>query len=148
AAPANAGPTLPLNHAGRWITDAEGRVVIVHGVNMVSKRPPYAPDAAGFSEDDAAFLEAEGYNAVRLGLIYKAVEPQPGHYDEAYLDRIKATADMLGRHGIVSLLDFHQDLYNERFQGEGWPDWAVSDDGLPAQPALGFPYNYLFMPAL
>jgi endoglycosylceramidase len=148
SAPANAGPTLPLNHAGRWITDAQGRVVILHGVNMVSKKPPYAPDANGFSEDDAAFLESEGYNTVRLGLIYKAVEPQPGHYDDAYIDRIKATADMLARHGIVSLLDFHQDLYNERFQGEGWPDWAVNDDGLPAQPALGFPYNYLLMPAL
>jgi endoglycosylceramidase len=148
ATSALAAPTLPLNHAGRWITDADGRVVVVHGVNMVAKRPPYAPDATGFSEDDAAFLEAEGYNSVRLGLIYKAVEPQPGHYDDAYIDRIKATADMLARHGITSLLDFHQDLYNERFQGEGWPDWAVNDDGLPAQPALGFPYNYLLMPAL
>ncbi|MEA2273039.1 MAG: endoglycosylceramidase, partial [Solirubrobacteraceae bacterium] len=148
AAPAHAATTLPLNHAGRWITDADGRAVVLHGVNMVSKRTPYAPDAVGFSEDDAAFLEKEGYNAVRLGLIYKAVEPAPGRYDDAYLDRIKATADMLARHGIVSLLDFHQDLYNERFQGEGWPDWAVNDDGLPAQPALGFPYNYLFMPAL
>ena len=41
---------------------------------------------------------------------------------------------MLARHGIFTLLDFHQDLYNERFQGEGWPDWAVADDGVPAEP--------------
>jgi endoglycosylceramidase len=46
------------------------------------------------------------------------------------------------------MLDFHQDLYNERFQGEGFPDWAVQDDGLPASPQLGFPANYLVMPAL
>ncbi|MEA2467204.1 MAG: endoglycosylceramidase, partial [Thermoleophilaceae bacterium] len=46
------------------------------------------------------------------------------------------------------LLDFHQDLYNERFEGEGWPDWAVQDDGLPAEPKSGFPTNYLVMPAL
>ena len=46
------------------------------------------------------------------------------------------------------MLDFHQDLYNERFQGEGWPDWAVQDDGLPAEPKAGFPANYLVMPAL
>ena len=148
ATPAAAAPTLPLDHAGRWITDADGRVVILHGVNMVAKRPPYAPDATGFSEDDAVFLAAEGYNSVRVGIIYKAVEPQPGRYDDAYLERIEATVDMLARHGITSLLDFHQDLYNERFQGEGWPDWAVNDDGLPAQPQLGFPYNYLLMPAL
>ena len=36
-------------------------------------------------------------------------------------------------HGIFNQLDFHQDLYNERFRG-GWPDWAVLDDGLPAAP--------------
>jgi endoglycosylceramidase len=46
------------------------------------------------------------------------------------------------------MIDFHQDLYNERFEGEGFPDWAVQDDGLPAEPKQGFPLNYLFMPAL
>jgi endoglycosylceramidase len=139
---------LPLSHAGRWTTDAQGRVVVLHGMNMVSKRPPYAPDAVGFDDDDAAFLAAEGFNTVRVGIIYKAVEPAPAVYDDAYLARIAQTVDTLGRHGIVSTLDFHQDLYNERFQGEGWPDWAVLDDGLPAQPQGGFPANYLIMPAL
>jgi endoglycosylceramidase len=147
-AAAQAAPALPLDHAGRWTTDADGRVVILHGVNMVYKRPPYAPDAIGFDDADAAFLQSEGYNTVRVGVIYKAVEPQPGAYDDAYLGRIRDTVDMLARHGIVSLLDFHQDLYNERFQGEGWPDWAVIDDGLPAEPKQGFPNNYLVMPAL
>src|SRR3954470_20183778 len=149
AAPAaSAAPQLPIGHAGRWMTDAEGRVTILHGLNMVSKRPPYAPDATGFGDDDAAFLASEGYNTVRVGIIYKAVEPAPGVYDDAYLDRIRGTVDALARHGIVSLLDFHQDLYNERFEGEGWPDWAVIDDGLPAEPKNGFPANYLAMPAL
>jgi endoglycosylceramidase len=148
AAPASAAPKTPLGHAGRWITDSAGRVTVLHGLNMVYKRPPYAPDAVGFGDDDAAFLASEGYNTVRVGLIYKAVEPSPGVYDDAYIARIQATVDALGRHGIVSLLDFHQDLYNERFQGEGWPDWAVQDDGLPNQPQNGFPTNYLTMPAL
>jgi endoglycosylceramidase len=123
-------------------------VTVLHGLNMVYKRPPYAPDAIGFGEDDAAFLASEGYNTVRVGLIYKAIEPQPGHYDDAYLQRIEKTVNALGRHGIVSLLDFHQDLYNEKFQGEGWPDWAVHDDGIPNQPQQGFPTNYLVNPAL
>jgi endoglycosylceramidase len=145
---ASASLKAPLGHAGRWITDSDGRVTVLHGLNMVYKRPPYAPDAVGFGDDDAAFLASEGYNTVRLGLIYKAVEPSPGSYDDAYLARIRQTVDALGRHGIVALLDFHQDLYNERFEGEGWPDWAVQDDGLPAEPKAGFPGNYLGMPAL
>ena len=76
---------------------------------------------------------------MRVGVIYAAVEPTPGVYDDAYLARIEATVDSLAKHGIVSLLDFHQDLYNERFEGEGWPDWAVQDDGLPAEPKSGLP---------
>jgi endoglycosylceramidase len=148
AACASASIDVPLGHSGRWITDPNGRVTVLHGLNMVNKRPPYAPDAVGFGEDDAAFLASEGYDTVRLGVIYKAVEPSPGVYDDAYLARIEETVNTLGRHGIVSLLDFHQDLYNERFQGEGWPDWAVQDDGLPNQPQAGFPGNYLAMPAL
>ena len=148
AAGASAATKTPLSHAGRWITGADGRVAVLHGLNMVYKRAPYAPDAVGFGDDDAAFLQQEGFNTVRLGVIYKAVEPQPGVYDDAYLTRIEKTVDALGKHGIAVLLDFHQDLYNERFQGEGWPDWAVQDDGLPAQPQAGFPANYLVMPAL
>src|SRR5437764_9571397 len=84
---AAAGPALPLGHAGRWITDARGRVVVLHGINMVYKRPPYSPDATGFGADDAAFLAREGLNTVRVGLIYKAVEPRPGHYDDRYIAR-------------------------------------------------------------
>ena len=138
----------PLSQVGRWVTDAHGRVVILHGVNMVYKRPPYHPEAGGFDAADARFLREAGLNTVRVGIIYKGVEPSPGKYDDAYLDRIAATVRALGREGIFAMLDFHQDLYNERFQGEGWPDWAVLDDGLPAEPKAGFPANYLVMPAL
>ena len=58
------------------------------------------------------------------------------------------TTTVLADAGIEVLLDFHQDLFNERFQGEGAPDWAVQDDGLPAEPQLGFPYNYFAQLAL
>ena len=107
---ATAPPTAPIGHAGRWITDSSGRVLIVSGVNMVYKLPPYAPDATGFGADDAAFLAANGFSAVRVGVIWKAVEPQPGVFDDTYLARIAATVQMLGSLGIVSLLDFHQDM--------------------------------------
>ena len=138
----------PLDHAGHWLTDPDGRVVVLHGTNMVYKLPPYDPQAAGFGDSDAAFLQSIGMTAVRVGVIWKAVEPAPGVYDDGYLDQIAATVQTLARHGIVSLLDFHQDMYNEVFQGEGAPDWAVLDDGLPNQPQAGFPTNYLVNPAL
>jgi endoglycosylceramidase len=148
AAPAAAaGPAPPLGHEGRWITDAHGRVAFIHAVNMVYKRPPYYPRAGGFGADDARFLRRHGFNGVRLGVIYKGVEPRPGHYDDRYLDHIADTERVLDRNDIFSQIDFHQDLYNEKFQGEGWPDWAVQDDGMP-NPRNGFPTNYLTNPAL
>ena len=149
---AAAGPTPPLTHEGRWITDARGRVVILHGVNMVYKVPPYYPKAGGFGVDDARFLHRHGLDTVRLGVIYKGVEPKPPangdpRYDDGYLRKLAKTERLLGKHGIFSLVDFHQDLYNERFQGEGWPDWQVEDDGAP-NPQNGFPANYLTNEAL
>lgn len=81
----------------------------------VQDTPPYLPATDGFSNDDAAFLAANGLTAVRVGVIWKAVEPRPGVYHNRYLAGIRQTVDMLARHGIVSLLDFHQDLFNEGF---------------------------------
>jgi endoglycosylceramidase len=145
---AAAAPTAPLSQQGRWVTDAHGRAVVLHGVNMVYKRRPYHPAAIGFDAQDASFLRREGFNNVRLGLIYAGVEPSPGSYDDAYLGQIARSVRALSRQRVFTMLDFHQDLYNERFQGEGWPDWAVQDDGLPAEPKAGFPANYTIMPAL
>jgi endoglycosylceramidase len=141
-------PQLPLGHSGRWITDAAGRVMIVHGTNMVYKLPPFYPSAVGFGSDDAAFLNSIGFDAVRVGVLWQALEPKPGVYDDGYLRHIAATVATLARHGIVSLLDFHQDQYNQLFQGEGFPDWSVQDDGLPPEPQLGFGADYVGMPAL
>lgn len=137
-----------VGQVGRWFVDSEGRVIVPHGFNVVAKLAPYQPATVGFNDDDAAFLARQGFTAVRLGVNVKGLEPTAGHYDDRYLSSIAATVQMLRRHGIYSLLDFHQDLYSDRFGGEGMPDWMVLDDGLPAQPNAGFPGSYFVMPAL
>src|SRR4249919_3883375 len=54
AATASSTTAAPAyGHAGRWITDTQGRVVIQHGVNMVNKIAPYTQEAVGFGDDDA-----------------------------------------------------------------------------------------------
>jgi endoglycosylceramidase len=149
----SAAPKGQLSHEGRWITDGKGRVAILHGWNLVSKVGSYRPEDTGFGADDARFLKRHGFNTIRLGVIYRALEPNPPgadgkpRYDNAYLRSIERTQRLLARHGIYTLLDFHQDLYNEKFQGEGWPDWQVLDDlaGAPCPNELkqGFPANYV-----
>ncbi|ULP48480.1 cellulase family glycosylhydrolase [Mycolicibacter virginiensis] len=141
------GTVAPVVEASNgWLTNADGQVVIWHGLNQVYKVAPYAPSGDGFSDDDAAFLAANGFNSVRLGIIWAGVEPQPGVIDYDYLASVKETVDMLARHNIVAVLDMHQDLYNEEFGGEGAPDWATFNGGLP-HIGLGFPFTYPVSPA-
>jgi endoglycosylceramidase len=148
------GPQPPLSHEGRFFTDEVRRVVFLHGFNVVYKVGSYRPADTGFGRNDARFLRRHGFNTIRLGLIYNGLEPDPpgpdgaARYQGEYLRSIARSERVLARHRIFTLLDAHQDMYNERFEGEGWPDWQVIDDGLPPEPKNGFPANYLGMPAL
>jgi endoglycosylceramidase len=148
--PAAATPMAPeLGSAGRWLTDELGRVVTLHGVNLVYKYPPYFPAAGGFDETDAQFLADNGFNAVRLGFAWNGVEPQPGVYDDNYIAQIEQTQQLLARYNIYSLVDSHQDAFNELVGASwsGFPDWATITDGFPLQPDPGFPLVYLTGPA-
>ena len=127
-------PGVPqLSHQGPWLVDPQGRVVILHGINAVFKRAPYVAPAtdAGFTARDADFLASNGINAVRLGVLFAGVMPKPGVVDQDYLAQIDRIVQLLADRKIWVLLDFHQDAFNERFAGEGFPDWATNDDGLP-----------------
>src|SRR5271165_5367979 len=108
--PPPSGPALPLGpigHQGRWLTDADGRVLLVHGVNMVDKDPPYYPAAAGFSDADAAWLADNGFRLVRVGILATGLMPTPGVVDTGYIQQIAATVTDLAKHQIYSLIDLH-----------------------------------------
>ena len=102
---------------------------------------------SGFNNDDAAFLADNGFNAVRVGVIWSDLEPEPGVFDTT-LSRIRSRRPFKpwAINGIYSIIDFHQDAYSTAFGGEGAPDWAVQTDGV-ANPSLPFPYNEFFNPA-
>src|SRR5262249_44774670 len=101
-----------------------------------------------FDDDDAAFLTANGFNAVRLGVIWEALEPVAGSYDVSYVSQLKQAVQLLASHNIYTLLDWHQDEYNEMFGGEGFPAGAVNTGGLaPASPPYPFPGEYNSDPA-
>jgi endoglycosylceramidase len=142
------GPIPPLSHQGRWLTDARGRVVLLHGFSDVAKTAPFYPAAFGFGEADAAFLEHEGFTALRLGVEFQGLMPTPGQVDERYIEALAGTVELLGRHRIFVLLDFHQDGFSPYFLGgNGFPDWMVITDGLP-NPPVGFPLYYVSNPAM
>jgi endoglycosylceramidase len=63
------------------------------------------------------------------------------------LESFARTQRQLAREGIFTLLDFHQDQLAPVYNGRGFPDWFLFDEGLPngAQP---FPQGYFTNPAL
>lgn len=116
---------------GTRLVDPNGKQVHFRGINLINKgikRPdgawdfdPTWPDAVWQRFADL------GMNAVRLGIIWAALEPVPGQYDERYINLIKHQLDLAAQAGMSVLLDMHQDLYAQRFS-DGAPDWAVLTD--------------------
>ena len=143
---------------GPYLYDSQGRVVFFHGVNAVYKYAPYElyPDPKkpwNFSTADASLMARLGFNVVRLGMTWSGLEPgtapandpaictrgaptNPHQFNQAVFDRYVArltkTVDLLGRFHIYTILDMHQDVYNEMFDGEGAPKWAVCTNGVPS----------------
>lgn len=138
---AAARPEAPVRlHAdGRWLIDDKGRTVILHGVNFVWKRPPWVPpdEPGGFTTADADFLSSNGFNAVRLGVLFAGVMPTRGTIDQSYLDQVDRVVRLLAQRRIWVLLDFHQDMFTQ------WPGWAIPwNNSLPDDRNYGFPGNY------
>jgi endoglycosylceramidase len=91
-------------------------------------------------------LKLSGFNMVRQLLIWKAIEPKPNPNLEEllpegqeYLKRVSRIMDVLYERGIYVFLDFHQDLAQEIYGGDGFPDWALAiDEEHPRPTLLGF----------
>lgn len=154
-APAIAGPIR--SPGGPFLYDRQGRVIFLHGVDAVYKRKPFELYADpgkpwNFSAADASLMARLGFDVVRLGMTWSGLEPgkakanspaicgrgrptNPHQLNLAVLDRyvahLKQTVDLLGRFHIFTILDMHQDVYNQAFDGEGAPSWAVCTNDVP-----------------
>lgn len=142
-APAAVPTDLRLSAAGPRLRDAEGRQVMLRGVNAGgrSKWAPYFPfpfaesgradqkDAQRFDEACAAYLDGAaklGHNFLRVPFVWEAVEPERGRFDNTYLTRLERMVDLAGARGMRVMLDAHQDLIGSAYGGDGFPPWALS----------------------
>jgi len=94
--------------AGGRIVDAEGREVVLRGVNVNALAEYWAygdlPTVFPLGEADADAMAAIGWNAVRLLLSWSRVEPAPGQYDGAYLEQVRGAVRLLASRGIYTIL--------------------------------------------
>jgi endoglycosylceramidase len=138
----------PVRALEGWFVDAEGRVVQLRGVNEVYKADPFHPSADGFGVDDGELLAELGFNTVRLGVNLEGLMPAPGEVAEDYLEAIETSVSDLADAGIWVVIDFHQDGFSPKYNGNGFPDWMAVDDGLDNPPEAIFPLYYVQNPAM
>ena len=131
------GP-VELRVVGRHFFDKNGRIVLIRGINIGGgKVPPFV------AMDDPALLDRIadlGFSAIRLPFIWEAFEPDPGRYDQAYLDRMTGIAEAAWQRGLYVIVDIHQDGFSRnttRGCGCGFPLWAISPRATPHVPDNG-----------
>jgi len=56
--------------------------------------------------------------------MWPGLEPLQGEYNHTYPDKYDEIVKKAAEYGIYTLIDGHQDAFNEYFCGEGVPDWA------------------------
>lgn len=109
---------------GEILRDYAGRMILLRGLNYVNK-----DEKNNYRNliKDTAFIKMKswGFNAVRLGINWSALEPSPGKYDTDYLQDLDLRLQYAKQYGIYVILDMHQDLYGKKFGG-GAPPPAVS----------------------
>jgi endoglycosylceramidase len=137
---------------GSALIDELGRRVILRGLNVGgrSKMPPFVPfeiasnaDVPGRAEQLMAAVRKLGANGIRLTLSWEALEPQRGVFDSAYIGRYRALLDAADRAGLAVIIEFHQDVFQAAFCGDGFPEWALGDipHGPPHYDCSGFAWS-------
>lgn len=127
---------LPWIHVNKETLDFNGpnnEVLIFHGVNVVYKVYPWMPRTndneydhrTSLTEKDIQHLAAWGFNIVRLGIMWPGVRTNETYINTTYIDEIEKLVNNLGRYGIYTLLDLHQDLISRYYCGEGAPDFLI-----------------------
>jgi endoglycosylceramidase len=113
-------------HEG-FLHDEDGRALILRGVNL-SGAQKYAPYLDDKTPADYARLRTDwGFNSIRFLMTWAAVEPQPGVYNNAYLDGVAERLGWAQDAGLAVVLDMHQDIYGEGFGFDGAPRWTCDE---------------------
>jgi endoglycosylceramidase len=133
------GPTGPVSGTGtgpwheRFITDAQGRALILYGLNTSDSEKDSPAGMPWIQQADVAQeYNTLGTDFVRYLIEWSRVEPSPGVIDEKYLADVAQRIGWYKAKGYRVVLDMHQDLYGAAVGGDGAPAWATDSGGQQA----------------
>jgi endoglycosylceramidase len=149
---ARSGPD-PNQHTAEFVSasgieflDGKGKPLLLHGINIANKSREDGY-IGNLTRNDFAMIRSWGMNCIRLAIFWDGLEPEPGRFDEAYLDRIAERVAWAKAQGLYVLLDMHQDLYSVKFS-DGAPAWATLDEGKPHTTGAVWSDAYYTSPAV
>lgn len=111
--------------------DSAGRQVILRGITVFG--PGINPDITAFPDKKAVAGYAEnGFNAVRLALVWDRAEHETGIYDDGYLRQAVSFVEACRNAGIyVYIVLWQRHFASFRDGGCGAPVWAADTDAIP-----------------
>lgn len=120
-----------INVNGRNFIDEYDRQRIFNGINYTDKSGlKYCfINSNEYTELNLRKLSECGFNVIRLGVTWEAIEPEPNKYNEDYIDKIVNFMDVCHKYGMYVFIDMHQDLYGPAGGSDGAPEWASLTDG-------------------
>jgi endoglycosylceramidase len=144
--------SLPALHAARdrEIRDTHGREVLLRGVNVTALMDAYQgnprmPPVVPLRPRDYLQMEAFGFNVIRLAVNWSKLEPERGHINSTFIDRIAEVVRSAAHHGMYTVIDMHQRAWGKYLatprgkkchhglhRSHGWygaPRWATFTDG-------------------
>lgn len=135
------GAFLPLSVQDDHLVDAEGREVILRGIEHHALQDV---DYGGreVQPSDYALIASWGFTTLRMAISWSRIEPTRGQYDAAYLDQIRHDMDLAEQAGLSVILEWHQDLWGRcsqapnspnRISANGAPDWTCPTSYDPSQ---------------
>ena len=87
---------LPIASADNFIRDNKNRAVILHGMNISNAAKRTSDSLSWHTYDDYERMSRGwGFNCIRLLIFWSAIEPEPGEYDETYLDKVEELLKVL-----------------------------------------------------
>lgn len=128
----------------RFITDAQGRALILYGLNTSSSAKTSADGMPWIKQADVAKeYNTLGTDFVRYLIDWSRVEPSPGVFDDTYLAAVATRLGWYQAQGYQVLIDMHQDVYGPATGGNGAPAWATDTGGQSVAPQDPWELGYV-----